>query len=312
MVTFKLPRYHDNHNLSTCYKKELRWKNANNGAEGVSDLTTNSSSDDTGSSSDDTWTAEWAVPPEIMTAAGQIDIAISIYDIIQDENQDTKRNLIAFSWNTPKFSKFSIGESLNQVADIKRDEDSLPARNEILMVDIESRSIIAPKDWNPILCSYGDIGISKVFFEVNQYIYGMDLTKTGTIINVGVAYETDTVEDFPITNVRPLFKSITNKKSNKVLLTWDVPENITNNGQRYTGNIFISLKVYTEEGEKITKRWTTSQFNKLIIDESVMNKDATTILPRDESIINSAAIAAVDAYFESNEILISSENEYGE
>ena len=75
IVTFKLPKNHDEHDLSECSNRELRWKNANNGTEGISDLIKKSS--DTS-----TWTAEWEVPPEIMTASGQIDIAISIYDII--------------------------------------------------------------------------------------------------------------------------------------------------------------------------------------------------------------------------------------
>ena len=153
VVTFQLPKLHEGHSLYNCDFKKIKWQNLKSGTEGVSDLTPQR--EDT-----DTWTATWEVPPELMTMAGEIEIAVSIYD--------EKDGFIAFSWNTPAFRGFSVGASANQVADVwSEGSKNLPAANEILIVNTENRRIEAPVNWNPIICSYGDIGLSKVFFEIN-------------------------------------------------------------------------------------------------------------------------------------------------
>lgn len=269
LVTFQIPKTHEGHDLAKCHFKKIKWANLTSGTEGVSNLTIKTENTDS-------WLATWAVPPEMMTVAGNVEIAISIYD----EQNDT----IAFSWNTPSYRGFSIGASANSIADIY-EINSLPARNEILFVNAETRKIESPVNWNPIICSYGDIGLSKIFFEINQYIRGLNLKDERTEIYVGVQFINDTVEDFRVTDVRKLFDSESNKKANKVLITWDVPEVITNNEFGYAGNFVISLKIQTKEEDVVTRRWSTSQFEKLTIGPSALQNDVVALASRDEQIV---------------------------
>ena len=270
IVTFQLPSAHEGHNLFRCSNKKLKWKNLSSGAEGVSNLIVEDG--------ENSWKAAWEVPAEIMTMAGKVEIAISLYDF-DDEGK------IAFAWNTPPYNGFSIGEGFIKVADVI-ENDEVPAKDEILIVDVEGRNIIAPAGYNSIVCSYGDIGIAKVFFEINQYIRGINLLDEATKVYVNVSYLTTTAEPFEITNIKPLFSSIESKKANKVLLVWDVPTELTTNAEGYTGTISISLKAEVkDEQEKLTKRWSTSTFSKLTIGPSVLLDDITELVSRDESIV---------------------------
>ena len=74
VITFVLPLKHESHGLYQCDRRVLKWKNLSSGAEGESELPVKDSNNST-------WTTTWDVPPELMTAAGTIEIAISIYDI---------------------------------------------------------------------------------------------------------------------------------------------------------------------------------------------------------------------------------------
>lgn len=270
IVTFQLPKTHESHNLFLCANKKLKWKNLASGAEGVSNLIAEEG--------EETWTAAWEVPSEIMTMAGQVEIAISLYDFDNNEK-------IAFAWNTPSYKGFSIGEGFIKVADVM-ENDEIPSKDEILIVDTEARNIIAPVGYNTIVCSYGDIGIAKVFFEINQYIRGINLMDEATKVYVNVVYLTKTAEPFEITNIKPMFASIDNKKSNKVLLIWDVPMALTNNADGYVGTFSISLKAEVRnESKEIIKRWSTSSFNKLTIGPSVLLDDVTELVSRDEQIV---------------------------
>lgn len=279
IVTFQLPKTHESHNLFLCANKKLKWKNLASGAEGVSNLIAEDG--------DETWAAAWEVPPEIMTMAGQVEIAISLYDF-------DNSGKIAFAWNTPPYKVFSIGEGFIKVADVL-ENDSIPSKDEILIVDTESRNIIAPVGYNYIMCSYGDIGIAKIFFEANQYIHGINLFDEATKVYVNVAYQTTTAEPFRVTNIKPMFAPADNKKSNKVLITWDVPDVLTNNAEGYTGIISISLKIeVNNEQGNLAKRWSTSSFGKLTIGPSVLLNDVTELFSRDESIVGRVVDEALE------------------
>lgn len=282
VVTFQFPRRHERHDLSACKYQTIKWQNLTSGTEGISVL-------QKGTVSEETWLASWAVPPEAMIVAGKIEIAFSLYD--------EHNGKIAFSWNTPSFKEFSIGGTANQIADYKISDNSLPAKNEILNVNIENRNIEAPVNWNPTIASFGDIGLSKVFFEINQYVRGIDLLNDKFEIYVGVSFISDTVDDYRISNenIRSMFVSETNHKANKVLITWDVPDTITNNAQGYSGTFSISLKLVVEDDEhNITKRWSTAKFNKVAIGPSALQDDLVVLVARDEGLVQKVVDKVVD------------------
>lgn len=280
IVTFQLPKKHEEHELSGCSNQKLKWKNLTSGAEGISNLIIDKIENIT-------WTAMWLVPPEAMTVAGKLEIAISIYDV-------DKEGVVFFAWNTPPYKEFSIGEGFIKVADEIENND-LPAKDEILIVDVDNRNIVAPVGYNTIACSYGDIGMSKLFFEINQYIHGINLLDEATKIYINIVYETITAEPFKITNIKPMFVQIENKKTNKVLLTWDMPAALTNNSQKYIGTFSISIKIEVKnDNGELVKRWSTSSFDKLRIGPSVLLNTATDIVPRDEEIVERLVEQEVD------------------
>lgn len=283
IVTFQFPLAHEGHSLENCAKKKLNWKNRKSGVEGVSNLIILDSSENG-------WRAKWEVPPEAMSMAGTVEIGISISDVVVDDNNKEK---IAFSWNTPSFSKFTVAESFNQVADVYDPNNVvLPARNEILIVDVDNRSIIVPSGWNSTVCCYGDIGVSKLFFEVNRYVRGMDLLDlwnqgaSGTAISVGVAFLSSTAQDFSTDTVYSIYETVENQKANKVLVSWDIPPTVSNNNSKYVGAFTIYFKVEEKDAAgNVLKRWTTQAFNNVKIGTSLLVNDLSDFVSREEEIV---------------------------
>ena len=276
VVTFELPERHENHNLLACEYKILNWKNLSSGVEGNSDLlpTTKPAQ------------FKWEVPPEAMTQAGKIEIAISLYDI--------KNNNIAFSWNTATYSGFSIGSSFVHTGSAWTN-GRLPAKDEILNIDIEGRQIVAPQGYNRIICNYGDIGTSKVFFVVNKYVRGIEILDDNTEVYVNVVFDSETTEWKKIEKSAIVPYS---ENGNKVVICWNVSSDITNNNQKYVGNIGISLKFEKKVEEDIVQRWVTSSYTQLQIGSSLMLNTVIDIVERDEEIVERAIEGAIDNYFD--------------
>lgn len=293
IVTFKFPLKHEGHNLSECQYKIIKWKNNSSRAEGQSNLQIKSTSKDN-------WTATWEVPPDVMTAAGNIEIAIEIYDEVYSK--------IAFSWNTPFYSGFSIGETLTEIGKNSRtlsgSYSTHPAKNEILNIDTNSRSIIAPVGYNYSICNYGEIGFSTIYFEINKYIRNQDLMLGNSEIYVQVSFgEDQAVQDFLISK-KEIFVSSSDSQNGKLLLSWDVPESITNNQQNYVGPITIAIKVLRVSYTNLTKRveavWSTTPFSGLLINPSLALNDASEFIPREEIIIEDE----INKYFQNNFLII--------
>jgi hypothetical protein len=161
LIVFNCPKYHENHDLSACTYKKLRWRNIVARTEGLSDLSTSANPNDTNAQ-----LLTWIVPPEAFTKSGNIDLTISCYDL--DENNKT-----AFAWNTGTFSELKVGKTIG-VGGIQGNTGNQlrQAKNEILFIDLEHRSIVAPEDYNYIIASYGETGITKVYFETPKYFKG--------------------------------------------------------------------------------------------------------------------------------------------
>ena len=62
IITIKCPKTHDNHDLSGCEFKELKWKNLSSGVEGVSKLKVITNYED-----DNNFCIAWEVPSELCT-----------------------------------------------------------------------------------------------------------------------------------------------------------------------------------------------------------------------------------------------------
>ena len=279
IVTFQLPRYHEEHDLHACANKKLKWKNTKSGTEGISTLNAADASEDS------TWIATWEVPPELMTTAGAIEIAISLFD--------TKNGTVAFAWNTASYKGFSISEGYGEIGDFWGD-GSLPARNEILNIDTENRAIVMPAGYNTIVANYGDIGTSRIFFQISRYIKGIDILDGATAMYINVSMGNSLTDEYLLDTIQPLFQSDAEGNGNKLLITWVIPADITNNAEYYTGSFTISIKLIVKDGEQIVKRWTTSTFSKLSIGTSLLLTDVNSIAERDEYIVKKVVSDVID------------------
>lgn len=288
VVAFQLPLKHKGHQLSECSYKRIKWKNLNNDTEGQTDLIVKEKN--TGA---DTWVAYWEIPSELMTSAGTIEIGISIYDVNED-------NKIIFAWNTATYKGFTIGESFIEVGEewSDKEEGKIPAKNEILNVNVENRNIIAPVNYNSIIANYGDIGTSKVFFVINRIIRGMNVLDDTVKVNINYSLGGTITQGSETVTAKTLFVTDTDRKSDKLLLTWNVPEKITRNEGNYIGTIVISVEVYQEKEGVVNKRWITSNFDKLQLGSSLRQEDVVNLAERNEQIVREIVDEQIDNYID--------------
>ena len=253
IITFQLPLTHDNHDLSECHNQKLKWKHLNSGAEGWSELTKT-----TVDKTQNCWTATWAVPLDLMAQAGNIEIGISLYDFNNEH--------ITFSWNTSTYNGFSIGEAFSEVGSLVYDQ-TIPAKNEILNIVTDTRQIIAPIGYNKTIANYGDVGITKVYFYADQVIDGINLSQGKIYINIQRP-------DLNCRDYENIDTAVIEVGSEKVLLTWNVPEYITNgvdsNNDPISGNFTISITFESSDG---SKKWTSASFNGLTIGDSLLSTE---------------------------------------
>lgn len=241
IITFQLPSKHENHDLHGCTFKKLKWKNLSSGLEGTSDLVEVEGK---------VGQVKWEIPPEAFTQAGVLEISISLYD--------KKDGKIAFSWNTPTSTVFSVGSGFEEVPlDL-----TLPAENEILLI-CENKQIVAPKGYNNHIANFGDAGTSKVYFQCKKSIAGIDITNKSTKVKILVNFNDTTTPSDSI--------EINEISQDSVLIIWNVPDWVTNNDSKYFGNIKISL-VFSLNNIY----WKSSPISSLYIGETLIDDLGST------------------------------------
>lgn len=242
IITFDLPVYHEGHNLANCNNKILYWKNLQSGIEGSSDL-------DGVSIANERQILQWIVPPEAFTQAGVIEISISIYDI--------QNSRIAFAWNTASFAQLTVEKTMGSV------NHHLPARDQILLINEETRQIVAPSNYNNIVGFQGDKGVGKVYFIIKRHISGIDVLQPDATITIFY-------RALDIINTSVLMKSEYTpeiegrNQEGMVLLTWTIPDADGSFMQIYNGKFDISLKI-----ETLRQTWHTNTYSNLEIKPSL-------------------------------------------
>jgi hypothetical protein len=244
---------------------------------------------------DNGWTCQWEVPPEAMTQAGNLEVAIVLYDLAASGR-------IAFAWNTPSYKGFIIGETFADIGLMFGLDEVMPAADEILSINAETRMIVAPRGYNTTVANYGDKGISKVYFQVDKYVRGIDVLTSKIIVNVKLNSEV-TEKTFLGEAVKPI-----TQEGNKVLICWDISKTITNNASYYTGQFTISVTFIANEGSAAEKKWTSSSYSGLSIGESLLLTDESHVAERDEGLFKTIVNEQIDNYFEDNEFTIAMKN----
>lgn len=234
IITFVCLKEYDGHSLENCNNKVVRWKNIASGAEGISNLTVNTDYSD--------FRLAWEVPAEACTTAGTLEISIEIFDM--------SNNKKVFSWNTANYSGLQIGKSMNSVST----GNTIPT-DQILIVNEDTKDIVAPLGYNNVLCNYGEKGLTKVYFLVSEEVF--DIIGSEPALNVCVRmngyFGTESnidVEDYII--------------KGKKLVTWTVSEAVTA-GAAGPGSLQIALTITNPN-----KIWSTNVYNNLKVNESII------------------------------------------
>lgn len=248
IITFQLPKPHEGHNLSECNYKQLKWKNLGNNIEGISELAI--------TDTEDGKIASWVVPPEVFTSAGVIEISISIYDI--------KNRKIAFSWNTPTFKGLSVGEAFSQVGEATATE-YFPSKDEILFVNDETKTIVAPKGYNNVVCTYGEKNVSKIYFQIKKKICGIEVNESNLNIlvyyNNGISYG-EYYNNKRLIEIKDNF-AMNPEEEGLVTIIWTIPSWISH-GELLNGTFSVAIMLKAEEN-----RWISSPYKGLTIGESL-------------------------------------------
>ena len=240
----------------------------------------------------------WEVPSEMCAQSGAVEISISIYDI---ENEH-----IVFSWNTAKYSGLTVANSMDSVG------CDFPAKNEILIIDRETRSISAPTGYNNIICNYGEVGVTEIYFLVNRHLgkkKELDVLSEDTNVsiyitmndNFGRDNSTDRITKKIYTNTAAEYKD------SLVLITWKVPEGITAGSNGPCGlSIMLSFeKNKVVEGKKVIEyKWNSNTYNSLSVGESLYQfQEGSGSWGLTEEYINSQ----IENFLENNNFIISDE-----
>ena len=244
VITIKMPLYADNHDLSGCQKKVIRWKNLSSGIEGNSDL--NIIED---SVTENNFCVTWEVPSDICTQEGNVEISIRCWDLSDDR--------IVYSWNTPSYTGLSIGKTMSSVGFL------FPAKDEILIIDKETKNILAPSGYNNVICNYGEVGVSIIYLMVSRYLgrkNDLDVLNSEATIEISLNGQSmNYLLDRQSVNIY-VDKVSDESREGMVIITWEVPEDITENEFGYIGKFDIALS-FKSNG----KKWRSGVYKNLSI-----------------------------------------------
>ena len=253
IVVFKCQKIYDAHDLSKCQYKQLRWKNLTSGLEGVSDLTIDKEITNP-------MNLYWEVPSELCTSYGTIEISVKFYDVSD--------KAIVFSWNTSLYTGLSIGKSIDSVS------FNFPPKNEILIIDKDTKHVVAPPGYNNVICNYGEVGVANVYFLINRYLgknSDLDILGDGIEVYIYVIMHGYRKKQ-RITNITSYTLDTGNReKEGLVFINWKVPAIFT--CEDYGANLMeISLEITHKADGVIDQRWISSAYSKLEVGSSLVDK----------------------------------------
>ena len=276
IVSFRLPKKYEGHNLVDCGTKIINWKNLISGNEDWSELIPFIPDWIDKLETEKFQFLKWIVPPAAFTKAGTIQVSISIYDF-----QDNK---LAFAWNTAPFSGFNVRQTLTEIG-YKGENSVHPtiAKNELLYIDEERHNIVAPQGYNFVFSTYGSNNTATLHFQTVDNLGGIELSDNNTIIKV-ITKIKDRTKTSVVSkdSIHSSFYDTLETKKGLIEFNWIVPEEVISNDLDYTGVITISLEV-----ENGNKKWKTLPFSKLILGQSLEDTN--------EQILHSERRLVIDA-----------------
>jgi hypothetical protein len=205
------------------------------------------------------------VPSDAFTQAGALEIAITFYDLDDDFK-------LAFSWNTPSYTGLSIGKTMETTS-----ITNFPPKDEILVIDKETKNIVAPKGYNNVICNYGDVGMANVYFLVNRYL-GRDnsLDVLGENVTVTIYVIMNGYKRKQILKEKKLYTTEISDRNNEglVFIDWKVPPQFTS-GAFGANSLqlsleFVEIEKNDQDEDVIVKRWFTNPYSSLKVGPSMI------------------------------------------
>lgn len=291
LVTFKSIKSSDEHDLSGCGNHELRWRNQKSNLEGISKLKIEQVTNE------EEFCLIWEVPLEACTEAGSLQISISCYDRVklESDTEGTATGPIAFSWNTSEYTGLSIGKSMERVGFY------MPAKDEILIVDKDTRNIVAPQNYNNIVGNFGESGVANVYFSVSRYLgkdNNIDIMAEDTIITLYIVIPEVMAAKTTSISKRLYAEEIFERKNEGlVLLTWLVPKEITANSKAYAGQFSIAVSV-----ESNNNTFMSNTYSKLEVGDSLIRSSIPVDPSQPPEELKTAVFKYIEEYFTINDV----------
>ena len=277
----------DGHDLTSCENKELKWKNLSSKVEGTSSLIKETKSGGA--------MLKWEVPSDLCTAAGSIEISLSFFD--------KKDGKVVYSWNTASYTGLSIGKTMDSV------ESVFPAKDEILVIDKDSKNIVAPAGYNNVICNYGDVGIANVYFLIPRYIGKKGtLDVLGSDIVITIYVQMSGRRRKQVVTPVPYTEQIEGReKEGLVFIAWEVPAELTAgefgaNPMQIAVEVKEAETIETADGpqENILKRWFSNVYSQLKVEKSLIQIDGGE---GEDPITEEVLYQMIDEYFKVNDIV---------
>ena len=244
-ITFKCPKTVDGHDLVDCKTKVVKWHNISSNMMG-SDQVEVTFQDET------TFLFTWKIPPEAMTRAGTLCIAVCFCD--------TEGHNIVYKWNSLTYAELTIGQGMDNIA-----VAGVPL-SDIITVDVRTRKINLPADYNTIIGIQGAPGTSKLTFRVNRFVDDWDMQNT----DCSIFYQINEIQKQTIINsqyFRILDSLSGNIEDDWIEFDWVVSSEVFN----YFGNLTIAIGF---TGVSVEKAWRSKELTSLSIERSIFGANA--------------------------------------
>lgn len=261
-ITLTCPKFIDKHDITKCSYQVLKWFNVASQERGASPLIITKETDDYVHFT-------CIIPPEAMTRAGQLQIAVCFMDEAEDE--------IVYKWNSTICQALFIAQGLDQVA-IKGTPLS-----RIVTVDMYNRTLILPAEFNTTIAYVGDVGTSKITFRVDRFHNNVDFKNAQLDIRWLDAEGKQQKSRVGVGKINPSLDG--NELDDWIEYDWIVPNGLT----QTEGPIELVLSLRLGDGEGMII-WNSAPFREFLIGAGFIYDDIVptasdyvlTIVPEDK------------------------------
>lgn len=249
-ITFKCNKVVEGHDLSACNNKVIKWHNTASNIMSSDKLVLK-----TPIEGEETFAMTWHVPPEAMTKAGTLKIAICFCDLNNEEK-------IEYKWNSLEYSGLQIAQGMDNIS-----ITGIPL-SDIISVDVYTRQLSLPSGFNTVIGIQGAPGATYLTFRLNRFFNNWDFTHEDTQIAVLYMMNDNEARSSSIDKATlKLIEGLSgNEKDDLIQFDWRLPGSIFQN----SGEIILSLAVVDINNLKI---WRAKELGSLSIEPSIFGEN---------------------------------------